>query len=67
MYISQKRGFHGSDGSLTGVPENVIDKLAFETRFVATREIVSAFSSRDHLYLSCVMILQLGSDLRLND
>ena len=31
---------------LTGVPENVIDKWAFETRFVTTRGIVSAFSSR---------------------
>lgn len=31
---------------LTGVPENVIEKWAFETRFVTTRGIVSAFSSR---------------------
>jgi hypothetical protein len=37
VYISKKGDFHGSDGSLTGVPENVIDKWAFETRFVATR------------------------------
>nr|KJB09740.1 hypothetical protein B456_001G161600 [Gossypium raimondii] len=49
LYISKKGDFNGSDGSLTGVPENVIDKWAFETRFVATRGIVSAFSSRDHL------------------
>ena len=31
------------------MPSNVIDKWAFESRFVATRGIVSAFSSRDHL------------------
>ncbi|KAK8499197.1 hypothetical protein V6N12_076047 [Hibiscus sabdariffa] len=37
LYISKKGDFNGSDGSLTGVPENVIDKWAFETRFVATR------------------------------
>ncbi|KAB2022253.1 hypothetical protein ES319_D07G196200v1 [Gossypium barbadense] len=36
LYISKKGDFNGSDGSLTGVPENVIDKWAFETRFVAT-------------------------------
>ena len=48
LYISKKGDFHGSGGSLV-YPENVIDKLAFETRFVATRGIVSAFSSRDHL------------------
>lgn len=68
VYIFQRCDFHRSDGSLTGVPENVIDKWAFETRFVATRGIVSAFSSRDHL--SSVMILHpllLGSSLRLND
>ena len=35
VYI-KKGDFHGSDGSLTGVPENVMDKWAFETRFVAT-------------------------------
>lgn len=59
LYISKKGDFNGSDGSLTGVPENVIDKWAFETRFVATRGIVSAFSSRDHL--SSVMILHFCS------
>ena len=59
VYISQKRDFHGSDGSLTGVPENWIDKWAFESRFVATRGIVSAFSSRDHL--SSLMILHCYS------
>lgn len=47
VYISKKGDFRGSGGSLV-CPENVIDKLAFETRFVATRGIVSAFSSRDH-------------------
>ena len=57
--LVKKGNFHGSDGSLTGVPENVIDKWAFETRFVATRGIVSAFSSRDHL--SSVMILHCCS------
>ncbi|KAG4139246.1 hypothetical protein ERO13_D07G179450v2 [Gossypium hirsutum] len=31
LYISKKGDFNGSDGSLTGVPENVIDKWAFET------------------------------------
>ncbi|MFQ6660269.1 hypothetical protein Gotur_028858 [Gossypium turneri] len=49
LYISKKGDFNGSDGSLTSVPKNVIDKWAFETLFVATRGIVSAFSSRDHL------------------
>lgn len=58
--LVKKGDFHESDGSLTGVPENVIDKKwAFETRFVATRGIVSAFSSRDHL--SSVMILHCCS------
>ena len=37
VYI-KKGDFHGSDGSLTGVPENVMDKWAFETRFVATKQ-----------------------------
>lgn len=59
VYISQRCDFHRFDCSLTGVPENVIDKWAFETRFLATRGIVSAFSSRDHL--SSVMILHCSS------
>ncbi|KAB1201284.1 putative DNA primase large subunit [Morella rubra] len=45
VYISKKRGLSWVRW-LTGVPENVIDKWAFETRFVATRGIVSAFSNR---------------------
>lgn len=37
VYISKKGGdFRGSD--VSGVPENVIDKWAFETRFVATNK-----------------------------
>ncbi len=33
LALVNKRDFHGSDGSLTGVPENLIDKWAFETEF----------------------------------
>ena len=67
VYISKKGDFHGSDVSFTGVPENVIEKWAFETRFVATRGIVSAFSSKDHLSSGYDPPLLLGSGLRLND
>ncbi|KAK8539692.1 hypothetical protein V6N13_072324 [Hibiscus sabdariffa] len=59
LYISKKGDFNGSDGSLTGVPENVIDKWAFETRFVATR----GFPSR----LSCpVQSVVLLSEAKAN-
>ncbi len=66
VYISKKGYFHESDGSLV-CPENLIDKWAFESRFVATRGIVSAFSSRDHLSSVYDPPLLLGSGLRLND
>lgn len=48
-------------------PENVIEKWAFETRFIATRGIVSAFSSRDHFSSVYDPPLLLSSGLRLHD
>ncbi|TYG62226.1 hypothetical protein ES288_D07G211700v1 [Gossypium darwinii] len=72
LYISKKGDFNGSDGSLTGVPENVIDKWAFETRFVAT-EVGHLFLFEFHLLfgfpsrLSCpVQSVVLLSEAKAN-
>lgn len=45
LYISKKRELSWvvPDGSLTGVPENVIDKWAFETRFVKKNKMSPPF------------------------